>query len=125
MPRLLILIASLFGVTAVAMGAFAAHGLKQVLAAQSLGVLETAVQYQMFHALAILGVAVLALHQPHKALNVTGVLFSLGVVLFSGSLYLLTLTSIKGLGLVTPIGGVLLMAGWLALMSWALRVRAR
>ena len=125
MPRVLILIASFFGLTAVAMGAFAAHGLKAVLSASSLAVLQTAVQYQMFHALAIFAVALLADRYPHKALLAGGLLLGAGVLLFSGSLYFLTLTSIKGLGLITPLGGVLLLGGWLCVMLWALMARAR
>lgn len=125
MPRILLLLASFFGLTAVAMGAFAAHGLKHLLAERALQVLQTAVQYQMFHALALLAVAILLKHSGHKAFGVAGALMSLGVVLFSGSLYLLTLTSITGLGLITPLGGVLLMGGWLSLAVGAFSLKAR
>lgn len=121
MPRILIMLASVLGLTAVAMGAFAAHGLQASLSPKGLEVMKTAAQYQMLHALAILAVAILAQHTPHKFLHIAGGLWVFGVICFSGSLYLLTLTSSKGLGVITPIGGILLMSGWLVLGLWAVR----
>ena len=91
---------------AVALGAFAAHGLKARLAPEMLTVFETGVRYQVYHALALLGLA--AVRGPDKA----GWCFVGGIALFSGSLYLLALTGEKRLGMITPVGGALFLAGW-------------
>lgn len=122
MIRPFLVLAAFFGLTGVALGAFAAHGLKSQLSADYLAVFQTGVHYQLIHALALIGVALLALHAPNRLLTVAGVLFVLGVLLFSGSLYLLTLTGLK-VGIVTPIGGVAFMGGWLCLLlaGWKLR----
>lgn len=123
MIRVYLLIAAFFGLTGVALGAFAAHGLKSRLGADYLAVFQTGVHYQLIHALALFGVALLALHAPSRLLTAAGGLFSLGVLLFSGSLYLLTLTGMSKLGIVTPIGGTAFLAGWICLMlaAWNLR----
>lgn len=123
MIRAYLLIAAFFGLTGVALGAFAAHGLKSRLGADYLAVFQTGVHYQLIHALALFGVALLALHAPSRLLTVAGGLFSLGVLLFSGSLYLLTLTGMSKLGIITPIGGTAFLAGWICLMlaAWNLR----
>lgn len=124
MIRPFLMLAAFFGLTGVALGAFAAHGLKQRLGADYLAVFQTGVQYQLIHALALIGVALLALHAPSRLLTTAGVLFALGILLFSGSLYLLTLTGISKLGIITPIGGTAFLAGWVCLMlaAWHLRV---
>jgi uncharacterized membrane protein YgdD (TMEM256/DUF423 family) len=105
-----------YGFLGVALGAFGAHALKARLAGEALAVWQTAVQYHFWHALALLAVGVLALQKPSTALNVAGAAFALGVLLFSGSLYALALSGVRGLGAVTPIGGVLLLCGWAALL---------
>ena len=110
MPRLFVLLAALLGLTGVALGAFAAHGLRARLSAEYLAVFQTGVLYQLIHALALLGVAALALHWRSRLLGAAGALFVLGTLLFSGSLYLLTLSSLP-LGLVTPLGGLCFMLG--------------
>ncbi|UVE18097.1 DUF423 domain-containing protein [Pseudomonas sp. LS44] len=115
MLRPLLLLAAFFGFTAVALGAFAAHGLKSQLTADYLAVFQTGVHYQMVHALALLALALLSLHVPGRALGVAGGLFVLGILLFSGSLYLLSLTGIRSLGIVTPFGGLAFLGGWLSL----------
>jgi len=115
MPRTFLILAAFFGFTAVALGAFAAHGLKSRLVVEMLAVFQTGVQYQMFHALALLAVAVLAKQMSSATLLTAGVLFALGIVLFSGSLYLLALTGTRGLGMITPIGGLAFLGGWLCL----------
>jgi uncharacterized membrane protein YgdD (TMEM256/DUF423 family) len=124
MIRPFLLLAGFFALTGVALGAFAAHGLKSRLGADYLAVFQTGVQYQLIHALALFGVALLALHAPSRVLVAAGGLFALGIVLFSGSLYLLTLTGIGKLGIVTPLGGTAFLAGWVCLMvaAWNLRV---
>lgn len=123
MLRTFLLFAAFFGFTAVALGAFAAHGLKSQLSADLLAVFQTGVHYQMVHALALLAVALLGAHLPGRALWWSGGLFVLGIVLFSGSLYLLTLTGVRTLGIVTPFGGLAFLGGWLSLgiAAWGLR----
>jgi len=108
--------AAVIGALAVGAGAFAAHGLKAVLSAEMLDVFKTGAQYQLAHALA-LGLAALAGPKTRLACW----LFLAGIVLFCGSLYLLALTGMRGLGIVTPFGGVGLIAGWLALAVAAMR----
>lgn len=121
MVRLLVFCAALLGFTGVALGAFAAHGLKARLAAEQLTTLQTAVHYQMLHALALLAVALLALYRPQPLLHWAGGFFLLGVLLFSGSLYLMVLAGWK-LGIVTPVGGVSFLLGWGCLAFSALKL---
>ncbi|MGB1159472.1 MAG: DUF423 domain-containing protein [Porticoccaceae bacterium] len=119
--RLWIKIAALSSLISVALGAFAAHGLESVLSDQRMEVFQTAVKYQMFHSLALLAVISLQddLLQPRwKIISLRGLL--LGIVLFCGSLYLLVMTNISALGMITPIGGTAFMIGWLSL-CWAAR----
>lgn len=123
MANLFISLASLSGLLAVAFGAFGAHALRGRLDDYAMGVFETAVQYHFYHSLALLAVGVLALGQPQTVLlKSSGWLFLLGLVLFSGSLYLLSLSGIKWLGAVTPLGGLAFIAGWgcLAAAGWKL-----
>lgn len=123
MLRLFVLLAAFFGFTSVALGAFAAHGLKQRLSAEYLAVFQTGVHYQMIHALALLALALLAPQLSGRLLPVAGGLFTLGILLFSGSLYLLTLTGIGRLGIITPFGGLAFLGGWacLALAAWRIQ----
>src|SRR5690606_28487149 len=111
MIRPFLLLAALFGLTGVALGAFAAHGLRSRLGADYLAVFQTGVQYQMIHALALFGVALLALHRPGRLVTAAGALFVLGILLFSGSLYLLTLSGTGKLGIITPFGGTAFLLG--------------
>lgn len=113
--RIFLLLAAFFGFTGVALGAFAAHGLKARLSVEHLAVFQTGVHYQMVHALALVGVALLVPHLSGRLLSAAGSLFTLGILLFSGSLYALTLTGLGKLGIITPIGGVAFLAGWLCL----------
>ena len=115
MLRLFVLLSAFFGFSGVALGAFAAHGLKSRLTADYLAIFQTGTHYQLIHALALLAVALLSIHLPGRLLNAAGWLFTLGIVLFSGSLYLLTLTGISKLGIITPFGGLSFLAGWLCL----------
>lgn len=121
MTRTLLLIAALAGFSAVALGAFGAHGLKNRVEPELLAVWQTAVQYHLAHALALLFVALLLRQAGGSALVWAGGAFVLGIVLFSGSLYLLVLTGVRTLGIVTPFGGLALLAGWLALAVAAFR----
>ena len=116
MAKTFLMIAAISGLLAVAIGAFGAHGLKNRVAEDLLIVYQTGVQYHFYHTLALLGVGLLLLQYPHiSALNWSGWLFVAGILIFSGSLYVLALTGIKGLGAITPIGGVAFIAGWLTL----------
>lgn len=105
----------MFGALAVALGAFAAHALKDTLDAHSLALWRTAVEYQFVHALALIGVALASKDPPSLAGRFAGSAFLVGVVLFSGSLYALALGGPRALGLLAPIGGAALIAGWIAL----------
>ncbi len=106
---------------AVAAGAFGAHALRARLAPDLLTVFETGARYQMYHALALLVVAVAADHAARPAVAAAGWLFVSGTLLFSGSLYALSLTGIRALGAITPFGGLCFIAGWLALAAGILR----
>ncbi len=117
--RLFLALAAAFGLLGVAAGAFGVHGLKSVLEPDLLVVFETGARYQMYHALALLIVAVLAGANDARSLRVAGWLFAAGVVVFSGSLYALALTGIRGFGAVTPLGGLALLGGWIALLAAA------
>ena len=122
MLRVFLLLTAFFGFTGVGLGGFRAHGLKNRLSAEYLAIFQTGVTYQLIHTLALLGVALLGLHLPGRLVIWAGVLFCLGIVLFSGSLYLLTLTGVSKLGIVTPFGGLAFLAGWacLGLLAWRL-----
>jgi len=102
----------------VAAGAFGAHALKSRLTPDMLAVFEVGVRYQLVHALALLAVAWAITRWPGRAVLYAGALFIAGIVLFSGSLYLLALTGERSLGAITPFGGVAFLAGW-ACLAWA------
>jgi uncharacterized membrane protein YgdD (TMEM256/DUF423 family) len=118
MERLFFLTGSLSALVAVALGAFGAHGLRGRLAPEMLGVFEIGVRYQMYHALALLAVAWASSRWPGPGPVAAGWLFVAGTAVFSGSLYLLSLTGLRWLGAITPLGGAALLLGWLALI-WA------
>jgi uncharacterized membrane protein YgdD (TMEM256/DUF423 family) len=125
MAKLFITLASFSGILAVVFGAFGAHALKGKLDDQALKVFETAVQYHFYHTFALLVVGVIALNQPQTVLlKSSGWLFVIGILVFSGSLYLLSLTGVRWLGAITPLGGLALIAGWacLAATGWKLLV---
>ena len=104
------------GALAVAIGAFGAHALKNLLEANNrLETFETASKYHFYHALALLFVGLLFSYGSPRSMNLSGHFFIWGIIIFSGSLYLLCLTNIRWLGAITPIGGVLLILGWCAL----------
>lgn len=103
------------GATGVGLGAFAAHGLKQILSPELLQVWETAVRYQFYHTIVLLILFVLLQVKPIRGITLAAKLMITGILCFSGSLYLMTLTSIKLFGPITPLGGVFLIVGWLAL----------
>ncbi|OGX85840.1 DUF423 domain-containing protein [Hymenobacter glacialis] len=116
--RLLIQLAGLLGGLGVAIGAFGAHGLRGFLEKTGrFDTFETAVRYQFYHVLALLAIGVLWAARPElRALGTTGWLWLGGIIVFSGSLYALVFTGVTKLGAVAPIGGLLLMAGWISLL---------
>ena len=116
--RMFVILGSLNMLLAVALGAFGAHGLKSRVSAEMLAVWQTAVLYHLVHALGLLLVGLLALHLPVRAV---GWALQGGIVLFSGSLYLMVLTGIRPLGMITPLGGVAFLVGWLLLAQAALK----
>jgi uncharacterized membrane protein YgdD (TMEM256/DUF423 family) len=112
-------LASVFGGLAVALGAFGSHGLSGRLSADLLNTYEIAVRYQFYHALALIGVVVALGRWPQAGLLTwAGWLFVVGILIFSGSLYLLVFSGVRWLGAITPIGGVAMIAGW-ALLAWS------
>ena len=118
MSALFTALGALFGFLSVAAGAFGAHALQRRLPHDLLTVFETGARYQMYHALALVLVGLLAARAPSAALHAAGWLFVAGVALFSGSLYALALSGVRVLGAVTPVGGLCFLAGW-ALLAWA------
>lgn len=127
-----LLITGVFGASAVALGALGAHGLKEqfkagAITAAQLSGYETAVLYHLTHALAMLAVVVFLMFDQHKTLRYAFLMFGMGIILFSGSLYLLAVRDLLGapwlrfLGPVTPIGGILLIAGWILISLRGLR----
>ena len=120
--KLFAILGALFGGLGVAAGAFGAHALRARLDPRMLEVFETAVRYQMFHALALFAAAWLWQQTSTTAAQVAGWAFLAGILLFSGSLYALALTGVRGLGAITPIGGVAFLVGWAALALAATRL---
>ena len=120
MKSIFLLLASLSAMTGVGLGAFGAHGLKNVLSPELLTVYQTGVTYQMWHALGLMGIALL--HQQaaeSKLINWAGWLMFIGIILFSGSLYLLAILNLKWIGIITPIGGVSFIMAWVLIAIFA------
>lgn len=112
-PKVILLIGTVLAGLSVAIGAFGAHGLKDLLIASGrTETFETAVKYQFYHALGLLILGILAIQKPHVWFDYSAWSLFGGTLIFSGSLYILCLTGIKWLGAITPIGGVLMIAGW-------------
>jgi len=111
------------GAMAVALGAFGAHGLKRIVDADSVAAFQTGVQYQMYHTFALLATTILFEKFPNTWIKWAGACFITGIFLFSGSLYLLTAlkaadqAGLKGIGIITPVGGLFFIAGWLFLFA--------
>ena len=121
MFRNFLMLGALSGAISVAAGAFGAHALRDKVEPRLLEVFETAARYQMYHALALLAVGLIASRWPSGVLNTAGWLFVAGTVVFSGSLYAMTFTGVRALGAITPIGGVCFIAGWVCLAVAASR----
>lgn len=122
--QLFLAIAALLGGLSVAGGAFASHALQAQLTERAIAVFNTGIRYQMYHALALLAVAILLgnAKQASPWLTATGWLFVAGIVLFSGSLYLISLAGLKAFGPVTPVGGGAFIAGWVCLAIAAFKL---
>jgi len=117
-PKTALILGSFLGFLSVALGAFGAHAFKDFLSAnQRLATYDTAVQYQMYHSLAILAVGILGLLMPKTDFGWAYWLFLIGILIFSGSLYILCATGIRWMGAITPIGGICFLAGWLSI-AW-------
>ena len=113
--RILLIIGSLFAALSVLLGAFGAHALKNRLSMEDLAIFETAVRYQMYHALGILLMGVASFYLTEKLVSIPAYFMILGVIIFSGSLLLLVFTNLRWFGAITPIGGLCLIIGWLLL----------
>ena len=107
----------------VIMGAFGAHALKDKLSEYSMSIYDKAVLYQFFHAFAILFVAFLNQLLSSETFDICGILFIIGILLFSGSLFILAITDIKWLGAITPLGGLLFIIGWVALFIKIVKIK--
>lgn len=119
MPKTFLMLGTLNAFLCIALGAFGAHGLKRILSADMLAVYHTGVQYHFYHALGILIIGLLLLHFPKSRLiPLSGWLMMTGIVLFSLSLYILSLTGIRSLGIITPFGGISFLTAW-ALLVYA------
>ena len=120
MHKLFLLAGSISGMLSVMIGAFGAHALKATLEAHNrLETFETAVKYQFYHSLALLALGALMLHFQHKSFTISGYGFIAGILVFSGSLYVLSLTGITKFGAITPLGGLALTLGW-ASLAWGI-----
>jgi uncharacterized membrane protein YgdD (TMEM256/DUF423 family) len=124
MDRIFAALGAFSGFIAVAAGAFGAHALRQRLPPELVAVFETGARYQMYHALALLAAAWAAGQSRSRAINCAGWCFVAGTLLFCGSLYVLALTGKGWVGMITPLGGVAFLAGWLALAWGVLNHRA-
>ena len=122
MSRIFLSLGALNAFLCVGLGAFGAHGLKKTLAADMLAVYQTGVQYHFYHALGLLVIGLLLIHFPgSRPITWSGWLMLAGIVLFSASLYALALTGMRGLGMITPFGGVAFLSAWALLVFGTLR----
>ena len=130
MSKRFIQIAAILGALGVAFGAFGAHALKKMIDADALATYETAVRYQFYHTFALLGTGILYRRMPGKLMEWAGILFISGIVLFCGSLYILSYlqaiqnVGLKGIGAITPLGGVCFMVGWVLICLQAMKPSA-
>jgi uncharacterized membrane protein YgdD (TMEM256/DUF423 family) len=116
----ILILGTVFMALGVLLGAFGAHALKNILVPEMLAVYKTGVEYQFYHALGLLLIGVIGFQVKSKYLPWSGILISIGIILFSGSLYILSISGIKAIGAITPIGGLSFVAGWifLAVAIW-------
>ena len=123
MHKKFLITGALLGALSIALGAFGAHGLKQIVSDDAIKSFQTGVQYQVYHSIALMITGMLYERMPNTLIKWAGACFITGVILFSGSLYLLTLmkaggmVGLKGVGLITPVGGLFFITGWLLLIG--------
>jgi len=115
MSKPILMTASILLALAVAIGAFGAHGLKAHLSTEMMQIYKTGVEYHFYHALGLLLIGILSISMPSGLLNWSAILLTIGIIMFSGSLYVLAITGIKWLGAITPLGGLSFIAGWVLL----------
>lgn len=113
--------ASIFLILALAIGAFGAHGLKSHLSAEMIQIYKTGVEYHFYHSLGLLLIGVITISFPSELLKWSAILLALGIILFSGSLYVLAITGMKWIGAITPFGGLGFIAGWVLLFMAVLK----
>jgi len=113
--KIVLSVAAISGLLAVALGAFGAHGLKTIISPELLEVYKTGVQYQFYHTFALLAVGILMNFNQSKALKWSATLFMIGIILFSGSLYVLAISGVQAFGMITPFGGITWIAAWILL----------
>jgi uncharacterized membrane protein YgdD (TMEM256/DUF423 family) len=122
MQRAILIIAALFGILSVVLGAFGAHAVRAAVSPDAYEIYETGIRYQFYHTFALLAVGILFTWFPGKLLSLAGIFFIVGIVLFSGSLYLMTALKSAGkvispgIGIITPVGGLFFIAGWVMLL---------
>ena len=122
MHKKFLLIASVSGILGVAIGAFGAHGLKKIIQPGDFSIFQTGVQYQMYHTFALLATGILYEKFRNQWIRWSGVCFIVGILLFSGSLYMITLLKAysvavsNGIGIITPIGGLFFIMGWMCML---------
>ena len=117
-----IIFGTLLAALAVLLGAFGAHGLKGKVSPEDLTIVETGVRYHMYHALGLILISVLGLYYYPEMIQLPAIFLSVGILLFSGSLYILVLTGLRWMGAITPLGGVAFIAGWLLLAYRMIKV---
>lgn len=123
MQKITLLFAAISGLLATVFGAFGAHVLKSKLSLTLFSAFQTGVQYQFYHSLALLLLGVMLFHVHNRWLDLSAWAFILGIILFSGSLYVLSLSGIKWIGVITPLGGSAFILGWLFLMLGFLKIK--
>src|SRR5699024_9383705 len=121
MMKLFLFLGALNGFIAVALGAFGAHGLEGTISDEAIATWEKAVQYQMFHTMALIAIGLLGAKIRNSSLNWSGWMFFIGILLFSGTLYIYSLTGITFFAIITPFGGVAFLTGWVLLGYTALK----
>ena len=123
MQKIFLILGTILAGLGVALGAFGAHGLKKIVPPETVSSYQTGVQYQMYHAFALLLVGILSERLSRSFINWSGAFLILGIILFSGSLYLLASlkamnkVGVSGIGIITPIGGLMFLAGWIFLLT--------
>ena len=116
MKEIVLIIGGIYGTLAVVFGAFGAHGLKSKVSAEDLVIFETGVRYQMYHSLGLILLGLLAMNPNLNISPLPFIFFVIGIIIFSGTLYLIPLTGLRWLGAITPIGGTALIVGWILLI---------